>query len=293
MKIVGIGNVILDYYFFDDKIYMNGGGTVSNILCNLSVMKIKTKLIGYYGIDPISNIGILSLKKAGVDVSSLEQKNYETKKFYIDSTKTTSICPYCKRKTKNYLLKRNIQSYLQGDDIVLIQDYVFLKNISNRICLDLGYVKKMIYLKKEEIEEFIFRSYYIVSMKETALLFLLKRLEIGLEEFLKKCNIYMLLITKGNRGVTIVFQNQILDFKTKPLEELETNGCGDIFFATFISETIKRKNITICDIEEIYRLALNNVEIILKNIGARNHVVPNIEVEKGKKCICEEVFMIN
>lgn len=240
MKIVGIGNVILDYYFFDDKIYMNGGGTVSNILCNLSAMNIETKLIGYYGIDQTVNIALSSLKKAGVDISSLEQRHYETKKFYIDSFKTTSICPYCGKKTKNYPLKINIQTYLKSDDIVLIQDYIVLENIPNRICLDLGYVKKFLYLKKREIEEFIFQNYYIVSIKESALLFLLKRLEIELEEFLKKCNIYMLLITKGNRGVTIVFQNQVLNFKTEPLEEVETNGCGDIFFATFIREVIKK-----------------------------------------------------
>lgn len=293
MKIVGIGNVILDYYFFDDKIYINGGGTVSNILCNLSAMKIKTKLIGYYGIDQVADIGVSSLKNAGVDISSLEQRKYETKKFYIDSTKTTSICPYCRKKTKNYLLKTNIQADLEKDDIVLIQDYVVLENISNRVCLDLGYIKKLLKLKKEEIEKFVFRNYYIVSLKESALLFLLKSLEITFHEFLEKCQIYMLLITKGKKGVTVMFQNQIFDFKSKPLEEIETNGCGDAFFATFIGEVIKRKNITDCDIREIYELALHNVAIVLQNIGARNHIVSNIVIEKGKKCICEEVSIIN
>lgn len=292
MRVVGIGNVILDYYLFDDKIYINGGGTVSNILCNLSSMNIETKIIGYYGTDKMSDIGKVSLEKAGVDTCLLWQKNYSTKKFYIDKFKTTSECPFCGKKTKNYPLKTDIQAYLEPDDIVLIQDYVILNHISNKVCLDLGYVKKLLHLKKENVEEFIYKNYYIVSIKESALLFLLKKLEITWEEFLKRIKIDMLLVTKGKRGVTIVFQNQTFNLKVEPLEEIETNGCGDMFFATFISEVLKRKNITACDIEKIYILALKNVEVVLKNIGARNHIVPNVLVKKTEKCICEEVLII-
>lgn len=28
------------------------------------------------------------------------------------------------------------------------------------------------------------------------------------------------------------------------------------------------------------------VEIVLKNIGARNHIIPNVLIKKTNKCIC-------
>lgn len=292
MKVVGISNLILDYYFFDNKIAINGGGTVSNILANLSSMGIDTKILGYYGNDILGGIAKQLIEDAGVDTSLLEMKDYKTKCFFINSKNTTSICPYCNNKRKNYKLRNDIKYYIKEDDIVLIQDYIHLEKIPNRICLDFGYLDNLIYMNKEEIENYIFHKYYIVSIKDKVLSFILQKLDITFEQFKKKMNIYFLIITKGKKGSTVVFNNNEYDYKVIPFEEKETNGCGDVFFATFISKIIKKNNITKTDIDEIFELAQKNVSIVLNNIGARNHLVKNKIIKKNGKCICEDFSII-
>lgn len=292
MTVVGISNLILDYYFFDNKIAINGGGTVSNILTNLSIMGIDTKIFGYYGNDILGKEAKKSIEIAGVDTSLLEIKDYKTKCFFINYQGYSSICPYCNNKRKNYKLRKNIKNFLDEDDIVLIQDYVDLEKIPNKLCLDFGYFGNLIYMDKEKIEDFIFRKFYIVSIKDKALSFILRKLDFTFDQFKKKMNIYFLIITRGKKGSIIVFDNKEYVYDAIPLKEKETNGCGDIFFATFISEIIKKKNITKMDIDEIFELAQNNVAIVINNIGARNHIVKNKIIQKKEKCICEDFFII-
>ena len=293
ITIVGIGNLILDYYFYDNKIYVNGGGTVSNILANLSNMGMDTKLVGYYGNNYVGEVAKKLLEKTGVNTSLLERKDYKTKCFFINSEGYSSTCPYCNTKTKNYKLRTDIDKFIQKEDIILIQDYTVLNNNSNKVCLDFGYFKKLIFEDNKKIEEFIFKSYYIVTIKETALSFILKKLNITFEQFIQRSSIYFLIITKGKNGATIVYNHKKYEYHIDPLEEKETNGCGDIFFATFIYEIIKRKNLTKKDIDEIFCLAQKNVSTVLNNIGARNHIVSNLVIKKSNKCICEDFIIQN
>ena len=158
MRVLGIGNLILDYYFFNDNIYINGGGTVSNILVNLSSFNVETKIIGYYGNDVVGHTSKNFIEKAGVNTSLLEEKNYSTKCFFINNKETNSICPYCRKKRKNYKLKDNFYTYINKDDIILIQDYTVLKDIPNKICLDFSYFNKLIYKDNNDIKKYIFRK---------------------------------------------------------------------------------------------------------------------------------------
>ncbi len=293
MTVVGISNLILDYYFFDNKITINSGGTVSNILANLSSMGIDTKIFGYYGSDTLGKEAKRMMEETGVDTSLLEMKDYKTKCFFINFQGYSSICPYCNKKRNNYKLRKDIKYHLNEDDIVLIQDYVALeKNIKQKLCLDFGYYGNLVYMSKEKIEDFIFHKFYMVSIKDKALSFILRKLDLTFDQFKKKMNVYFLIITKGKKGATIVFDNKEYDYEVIPFEEKETNGCGDIFFATFISEIIKKKNITKIDIDKIFELAQKNVAIVLNNIGARNHIVKNKIIKKNEKCICEDFSII-
>ncbi len=293
MNIVGIGNLILDYYFYNNIIYVNSGGTVSNILANLSKMGFNTKICGYYGNDFGGQIAKELIERCHVDTTLLEEKNYQTKKFFISANSYSSSCPYCHQKNKNYHLKLDIRNLISKDDIILIQDYVKLPNIPNKIYLDFGYYQKLIYEDRKVIENFIFRKYYLVNIKDEVLNFILQRLNLTLKEFINKIDIYMLIITKGQKGTTIIYQKQIFNFLIIPFPEIETNGCGDIFFATFISEVIKRKDITSKDLKEIFNQAEDNFKIVINNIGARHHLIENKIIVKEKECICENFKIIN
>lgn len=293
MNVVGIGNLIVDYYFYDNKIYINGGGTIPNILCNLSSMNVKTKIIGYYGNDKPGMIAKESIEKMNVDTSLLLKKEYKTKCFFINPSGTSSYCPKCGKKFRDYKIRNNIKDYINNDDIILIQDYTILDDIPNKICLDFGYYNRLIYEDVKNIEKFIFRKYYMVNIKETVLSFILKKLNITFKEFKEKVDTYLLIITKGKNGASILFNDNIYNYNSEVFKEIETNGCGDIFFATFISEIIKRGNINSNDIKEIYDLAQKNVFKVISNIGARNHIVKNLTITKKDKCICEDFYIID
>ena len=290
MNIIGISNLILDYYFYNNEIYVNNGGSVANILANLAYMNRKTKIIGYYGNDNNGIVAKSLLEKAGVNTSLLEMKNYNTKCFFINK-ETTSTCPFCGNKTKNYKLNLDIEKHITSDDIILIQDYTLLPNIKNKICLDLGYYNKFIYEDNKNIEDFIFRKYYIVNIKDTTLDFILKKLNISFNEFLNKINIYFLIITKGKNGASIIYNNEIYNYNVTEIKGIETNGCGDIFLATFIDELLDKKVINKKVIDSIFNKAQENVEIVLNNIGARNHIVKNVRIKKLKKCICQDFYL--
>lgn len=292
MNVIGIGNLVLDYYFYNNKIYANGGDTVSNILSNLAVMGIKTKIFGYYGNDTLGKLSKQSLEYAGVDTSLLVQLDYKTKCFFITPNGTTSICPYCGKKRRNHTFRKGIENFISDEDIILLKDYMVVNGLQNKICLDFGYYKDLIYEDIKSIRDFIFKKYYIVNIKEDALLFILKKLNISYEVFLKNCNIYCLIITKGSKGATIVFNNKEHHYKPEPFSEIETNGCGDMFLATFIAEIIKRKNITSKDIDEIYEIAQKNVYTVISNIGARNHIFKNKLIKGKDKCICEDFSVV-
>jgi sugar/nucleoside kinase (ribokinase family) len=68
MRVVGIGDLAVDYYYKNNKcIGINGGKSSSNIIFNLSYLGIKTAFIGACGNDIQGKICIDSLNKVGVD----------------------------------------------------------------------------------------------------------------------------------------------------------------------------------------------------------------------------------
>ena len=72
MRVVSVGDLVIDYYYKDGKILgVNGGMTSHNIIANLSKMGIKTSVFGVCGNDCQGEISIKSLKKLKVDTSNI------------------------------------------------------------------------------------------------------------------------------------------------------------------------------------------------------------------------------
>ena len=67
MRVVSIGDLVVDYYYKDQKLLgINGGMTSHNIIANLAKMKIPVSVFGVCGNDIQGQIAIESLKKLGV-----------------------------------------------------------------------------------------------------------------------------------------------------------------------------------------------------------------------------------
>lgn len=286
MSIVGLTNLVVDFYFYDGKIFINGGGTVANILANLSSMGVSTCVYGYYANDRLGEFAKMQLEKVGVNTEFLEIENYKTKCFFIDKRGTSSICPYCGSHRKNHKTRKGIEKILSKDDIVLVQDLHNLGDIKNRIIWDFGYGKGILYMSKEDLSKLVYHKYFIVNLKKEVLDLILNKLKETFRGFIEKADMEFMIITDGKRGSTIIHGGRKYKFTPNVFEEIENNGCGDMYLATFISEVLKEdKNI---DFEEINAIAQKNVKEVLMRIGARDYVTQNVEVKFGKKCICEE-----
>ena len=73
MRVVSIGDLVLDYYYKNGKLLgINGGMTSHNIIANLSKMKIETSAFACCGNDFQGKMAIKSLEKVNVDVENIK-----------------------------------------------------------------------------------------------------------------------------------------------------------------------------------------------------------------------------
>lgn len=85
MRVVSIGDVVLEYYYKNDKLIgVNGGMTSHNIIANLAKFKIPTAVFGVCGNDIQGMLAIKSLEDLKVDVSHIKVlDNIETRIFHV------------------------------------------------------------------------------------------------------------------------------------------------------------------------------------------------------------------
>lgn len=71
MRVVSIGDLVLDYYYKNGKLLgVNGGMTSHNIIANLAKMGLNTSVYGSCGNDIQGEMTIKSLKKINVTDST-------------------------------------------------------------------------------------------------------------------------------------------------------------------------------------------------------------------------------
>lgn len=104
MKVISIGDLVLDYYYEDSKLLgVNGGMSSHNIIANLSSFGIGTKAIGACGNDIQGDVAIKSLEDLNVDISNIDRFDVHTRCFHINKLGTTFTskkkCPICLKKT--------------------------------------------------------------------------------------------------------------------------------------------------------------------------------------------------
>ena len=72
MRVVSIGDLVIDYYYKNGKFLgINGGMTSHNIIANLAKMGVNAAVFGTCGNDIQGEIAIKSLEKLDVDVNNI------------------------------------------------------------------------------------------------------------------------------------------------------------------------------------------------------------------------------
>ena len=145
MRVVSVGDLVMDYYYKNGKLLgVNGGMTSHNIVANLSSMGINTAVLGTCGNDMAGMIAKKSLSDLKVDVANVKiLDNISTRCFHVSYFDTDNgldftskkRCPICSSKKwydDSLIDTKDILSKINEDDILVFDNL----NDKNQIIID-------------------------------------------------------------------------------------------------------------------------------------------------------------
>ena len=302
--VVGIGAANLDIYGkslidlkpkYDhpSKITTSVGGVTRNVLCNLSLLKIKTKLLATIGEDMFGKIILEDCIKNNIDINNvLKIKNESTGVFMqIFDNKNDMHMALCdmsinKNITKDYLIKN--ENLLKNAKIIFFDPSLpdesikyLIDNFGQKIYLDplsdeyarkiKPYINKIFAIKPNKTELEILSEIKINNKDD-----LNKACEILINKGIKK-----LYVTLGDKGALFFSKEKKIRKKFKPVEKMvNASGAGDSFFATIIFGNIK-------NLKEEKSLELAMAAGIL-TVKSSETISPDLSLENLEKIINEE-----
>lgn len=314
MRVVSIGDLVLDYYYKNEKLVgVNGGMSSHNIIANLALKGYDTAVFGTCGNDCAGNIAIKSLKDLNVDVTNVTLNNeINTRAFHVSyfdeenglKFNSKKRCPLCNNK-KWYnesqidcdLILKNIKSndILVFDNLNSKNQFIIDKTKNLKI-IDLGQYFEFENINNEEIIKSICNKFAIINFNERVSNYLIKKMQLQNElELFKKLQPSFMSITKGEKGATFIYKDKIYNFTLNSIENsVDSTGAGDAFVSSIISDWILND----CQFNETLfsKWFLNSNKLtskVVKKMSARGHINSLYKIKKiNDKCVCEE-FSLN
>lgn len=315
MKVVSIGDLVIDYYYKNGELLgVNGGMTSHNIIANLAKMGIKTGVYGVCGNDIMGNIAIKSLSDIGVDIENVDiLDDINTRCFhvsYIDDGKNLTFtskkrCPICNNKkwyddsrinADKVLDKIDKEDLLIFDNLNEINQEIIDKSY-NRKVIDLGQYFEFENLSNEEIVNKIKNKFEIVNFNERVWKYLLDRFAVKDDiQLYDLFDIKLITITMGKKGARFIFDREVIDFKLEQaVNEVDSTGAGDAFFASLIKDFVNN-NLEI-SLELLPIWYENSVKLtckVVKKMGARGHINSLYKIKrKNDICTCYSFNIIS
>lgn len=306
MTIIGIGNLVTDYYYKEGEFIGTCGGMTSfNIIANLS-SKFETYAIGICGNDRDGKIAIKSLKDLNVNTDYIITSEKQTRCFNInirkDGVSSRKRCPICDRKkwydnsTKDIVLPKKL---FTQDGTIAIFDTLNEENIrlANEIkenncinAIDIGRVGSLEDLSRNEITEMLKSKFDYVQLNERVARYLIEKFSLkNTKELNSFFSSKLIIITYGKKGVEFIYDNKNYLYNMEnPADEVDSTGAGDLFFSVVLEHIIKNDfNINKRLLNKIYKEATLKTSQLVGMIGARALIQPlyKIQHEPGK-CIC-------
>lgn len=305
--IYGIGEIVVDIYYKTNRDRVNqyaysGGGSVWNILCNLSQNGVECKGLGTVGKDRLGQVVLDQMKDLGVDCSYIHKAKNITNQIHIkipqdqlfvnDTSISMSIkCPICGSRNwasrARYRKQPNIDLHNVKGKLALCFDTITKQNLEciskfqehgALIVGDIGQIGYLRY-KPEYIYQLSKITYLQINLKVAE--FLQKRLGIkNLIDFFCKIDTEILCVTRAENGCTLLFNKEgkveRKDYApTKKLSPVDTTGAGDAFFAGFLKCLIEHSSSDLSheNYESCLKSGQDSAERALNNLGARGHLV--------------------
>ena len=305
MRVVSIGDLVLDYYYKNGKLIgVDGGMSSHNIIANLAKKKISTAVYGVSGNDIQGKIANLSLKKLNVDVSKvLIKNNIKTRCFHVSYDEEGFIskkrCPKCNEKKwyeESQIDIEYITKNIQNDDILVFdnlnnKNIEIIKKVSNKKIIDIGQYFEFENLSKEDIINKLNNGFEIINFNERVSNYLLDKLNLKNNiELYNLLKAKLVTITRGENGAIIIYNSKEYKFNLKDNGNvIDSSGAGDAFISSIIFDYIKNSyefN------EELfpkwYEKSIKLTSKVVSNFGARGHLNSLYKIKKiDKVCTCE------
>ena len=305
MRVVSIGDLVLDYYYKNGKLIgVDGGMSSHNIIANLAKKKISTAVYGVSGNDIQGKIANLSLKKLNVDVSKvLIKDNIKTRCFHVSYDEEGFIskkrCPKCNEKKwyeESQIDIEYITKNIQNDDILVFdnlndKNIEIIKNVSNKKIIDIGQYFEFENLSKEDIINKLNNGFEIINFNERVSNYLLDKLNLKNNiELYNLLKAKLVTITRGENGAIFIYNSKEYKFNLKDNDNvIDSSGAGDAFLSSIIFDYIKNSyefN------EELfpkwYEKSIKLTSKVVSNFGARGHLNSLYKIKKiDKVCTCE------
>lgn len=313
MRVVSIGDLVVDYYYKNGKLLgINGGMTSHNIIANLAKMKVSTSVFGCCGDDLQGEIAINSLEKNNVDTSNIKKlKSIRTRCFHVsyyekDNKLTFTSkkrCPFCNNKKwydeslidTSYILS-NIKDYdiLVFDNLNDKNQYI-IDNTNNKKVIDLGQYFEFENLPNEEIIKKLANKFEIINFNERVTKYLISRFSLNNDKELYdiiKPN--LMTITRGEKGATFITNDDMYNFELiNKGNVVDSTGAGDAFISSIIKDSIKNNfNYNVDKLKKWYENSNKLTFKVVSKMGARGHINTLYKIKKiDDNCTCDSFIV--
>ena len=310
MRVVSIGDIVLDYYYKDEKLIgVNGGMTSHNIIANLAKMGFSTAVFGCCGDDYQGKMAINSLEKIKVDISNINViKNVRTRCFHVsyyeigDKPTFTSKkrCPFCNNKKwydESLIEPDFVFSNIKDDDILIFdnlneKNQIIIDGSKNKKIIDLGQYFELEKMNDDEIIKKLQNKFEIINFNERVTKYLINRFNLKDDsELFNLIRPNLMTITRGEKGATFIINGNTYDFKLSTKGNVvDSTGAGDAFIASIIKDCIKNNFMYDSDkLEKWYDNSTKLTSKVVSKMGARGHINPLFKIKKvDGYCTCDK-----
>lgn len=309
MRVVSIGDLVVDYYYKNDKLLgINGGMTSHNIIANLAKMKVYTSVFGCCGNDLQGEVAINSLEKINVDTNNIKKiKNVRTRCFHVsyyekDNKLTFTSkkrCPFCNNKKwydESLIDSDYILSNVKEDDILVFdnlnnKNQLIIDNVNNKKVIDIGQYFEFENLTNKEIIEKILNKFEIINFNERVTKYLINRFNLNTDkELYDIIKPKLMTITRGEKGATFITSDGIYNFELINKGDIvDSTGAGDAFISSIIKDAIKNNfNYDGSNLKKWYENSTKLTFKVVSKMGARGHINTLYKIKKiDGSCTCD------
>lgn len=314
MRVVSIGDLVIDYYYKDGKFLgINGGMTSHNIIANLAKKGLDTAVFGVCGNDFQGLIAIKSLKNIHVNVDNVKiLEDIRTRCFHISYYENDGVlsftskkrCPFCNDKKwyeDSLIDLEDIKKNIDKKDILVFdnlneKNQELINDLDNKKIVDLGQYFEFENLSNENIVEKIKNKFEIINFNERVTKYLEKRLNLKDDlELYHILNPKFMCVTRAEKGTTFIYNNEKYDFALiSKGNVVDSTGAGDAFISSIIKDCIKNNFIYDVKLFDKWFANANRITTnVVSKMGARGHISNLFKVKKmNNLCTCEN-FIYN